>query len=147
METIIAGCRSCGAKNRILLKKQHLNPRCGTCKEAVDLSNQALPVPLGRPRFPAVPQSGANTDACRFFCPHCGPCRALAPIIINLACSYVGRLIVATVDTSHHPGTSAHYQIRAVPTLLFFRNSVLVDQMIGAPAERELITKLEQLLQ
>lgn len=147
METIIAGCRSCGAKNRILLKKQHLNPRCGTCKEAVDLSNQALPVPLGDHDFQQFLKAAPIPMLADFFAPTCVPCRALAPIIINLACSYVGRLIVATVDTSHHPGTSAHYQIRAVPTLLFFRNSVLVDQMIGAPAERELITKLEQLLQ
>jgi len=50
---------------------------------------------------------------------------------------------VAKVDTSKNPGSSAHFQIRGVPTLVFFKNGRVVEQMVGLPEANHLQAKME----
>ena len=80
-----------------------------------------------------------------FYSPTCGPCKSIAPVIVNLSKEYLGRVIIAKLDTSTNPGTAMHYQIRGVPSLLFFKNGQIVDQIVGAPPEAQLRQKLDSL--
>jgi thioredoxin 2 len=145
MHTVIVTCSSCGKKNRIPEKKQHLRPRCGACKKTLDLRGAAVPVQLGDDDFQSFIRSAPLPVLVDVFSPGCGPCRSLAPLIARCAGRYAGRVIVASLDTSQHPGTAVHYQIRGVPTLLFFRQGQEVDRIVGAPSEQDLLARLEAL--
>ena len=145
MAGVICACSGCGTKNRIPEKKQHLSPLCGKCGENLNLGGSAAPVQLGDQDFQKFIREATLPVMVDFFSPSCGPCQAIAPLITRLAGKYLGKVIIAKLDTSLHPGTAAHYQIRGVPSLLFFRNGRIVDQIIGAPPEQELVSRLDSL--
>lgn len=145
MSGIIVACKHCGVKNRIPLKKQHLQPRCGKCSKPVKVGTSAAPVKLGDADFQKFIHEAELPVMVDFFASTCGPCQALAPVIDNMAVRYLGKVIIAKVDTGTNPGTSAHYQIRGVPTLLFFKDGEMVDQVVGAPPEPALVDRLESL--
>ena len=70
----------------------------------------------------------------------------LAPTIDTMAKRFVGRVIIAKLDTSRNQTAAAQYKIRGVPTLLFFKNGELVDQKTGALPEQDLAQLLERLV-
>ena len=146
MSGVIVPCSGCQVKNRIPEKKQHLSPLCGKCGHKIVVGPLTVPVNLGDEDFQQFIKSSDIPIMVDFFAPTCGPCQAIAPLISRLAGSYAGRVVVAKINTSDHPGTAAHYQIRGVPTLLFFKNGLVVDQIVGAPPESQLVAKLEDLV-
>jgi thioredoxin 2 len=81
-----------------------------------------------------------------FYSPTCGPCRTIAPIIETLAREYAGRLLVFKLDTSTQQMTAARFQIRGVPTLLFFQNGQVVDQVVGAVPRSEIEQRIQQMV-
>jgi thioredoxin 1 len=62
----------------------------------------------------------------------CQPCRAIAPLVDQLAGEYEGRVKVTALDIDESPGTAQKYQIRGVPTLLMIKNGQVVGQQVGA---------------
>lgn len=145
MSGVIVPCSMCQVKNRIPEKKQHLDPLCGNCGEAIDVGLYTVPVNLSDKDFQQFITTTQIPVMVDFYAPACGPCQAIAPFISRLAGQYSGRVVVAKINTSDHPGTAAHYQIRGVPSLLFFRNGLVVEQIVGAPSESELVAKLDHL--
>jgi thioredoxin 2 len=145
MHSLIAQCPACGAKNNIPLAKQHLSPRCGRCKLPLALHGQALPVPLSDSNFAPFIGGAPLPLVVDFYSPSCGPCRMLAPVLDRLAGRFWGRAIIAKLDTSRNPASAGRHQIRGVPTLLFFKNSQPVDQIVGAIPEPQLIQRVEAL--
>lgn len=81
-----------------------------------------------------------------FYSPSCTPCRALAPVIDRLARQFFGRTIIAKIDTSANHLSAGHYGIRGVPTLIFFKNGQVVDQVVGALPEDALVAKLNSFI-
>lgn len=80
-----------------------------------------------------------------FWAVWCGPCRIVAPIIEELAEEFEGKAKIAKMDVDHHPRTPMQFGIRSIPTLLFFKDGQVVDQLIGAAPKRMLSSKLEAL--
>jgi len=79
-----------------------------------------------------------------FWAVWCGPCRAIAPHVEALAEAYAGKIRVGKCDIDHNPMVPTQFEIRAVPTLLLFKNGQVVGQLVGAvPRARieDLITK------
>jgi thioredoxin 1 len=66
-----------------------------------------------------------------FWAAWCGPCRALAPIVDEVASSYSGKLKVAKMDVDKNPATPNRYQVRGIPTLLIFKGGQLQEQIVG----------------
>lgn len=66
-----------------------------------------------------------------FWAPWCGPCRALAPVIEELASEYEGKLKVVKVNTDDSLQTAQNYHISGIPTLIIFKNGEPVEQMVG----------------
>lgn len=67
-----------------------------------------------------------------FWAAWCGPCRAIAPIIDELAGEYDGRARIAKVDVDNNPRVALQYGIRSIPALLIFKGGKVVDTIVGA---------------
>ena len=81
-----------------------------------------------------------------FWAPWCGPCRIVGPIVEELAESYDGRLSVGKLNTDDKPTVASEFNIRSIPTLLFFKDGRVVDQLIGAVPKAQLEKKVEEVL-
>lgn len=74
----------------------------------------------------------------------CGPCRMIATPMAELGDEFKDRLTMAKIDVDQSPEIAARYGVRSIPTLIFFRDGVPVDQIVGArpkPAMRQKIEK------
>jgi thioredoxin 1 len=81
-----------------------------------------------------------------FWAEWCGPCRMVGPIVNELADDYAGRLIVGKVDVDSNPGIASKFGIRNIPTILFFKDGVVVDKHVGASPKSTLSAKVEGIL-
>jgi len=67
-----------------------------------------------------------------FWAEWCGPCRAIAPVLEELAEASEGRVTPMKVNVDENSGLAARYDIRSIPTILFFKEGALVDRVVGA---------------
>ena len=67
-----------------------------------------------------------------FWAAWCGPCRAIAPVLEELAEASEGRVVLLKVDVDASPALAARYEIRSIPTILFFKEGAVVDRVVGA---------------
>ncbi|MBR7066661.1 MAG: thioredoxin [Prevotella sp.] len=76
----------------------------------------------------------------------CGPCRAIAPIISELANEYDGKIVVGKCDVEENDEIAAQFGVRNIPTILFFKDGQLVDKMVGAASKSKFDEKFKALL-
>lgn len=67
-----------------------------------------------------------------FWAPWCGPCRAVAPVVEEIANEYSGKLKVLKLNTDENPKTAQSYRISGIPSLMVFKNGQPVEQVVGA---------------
>ena len=67
-----------------------------------------------------------------FWAVWCGPCQAIAPVIVQLADQYAGKVKVAKLDTDSNQGTAVRFNVRSIPTIMLFKDGKHVDTVIGA---------------
>ena len=79
-----------------------------------------------------------------FWATWCGPCRMIAPVLDQLAVEYKDKVKVTKLDTDANVRTSARFNVRSIPTLLFFKQGRVVDQIIGAVRREFIEAKLQQ---
>lgn len=67
-----------------------------------------------------------------FWAPWCGPCRALAPVVDQVAEEYAGKVKVVKLNTDENPESAVKFRITSIPNLIIFKGGKPVDQLIGA---------------
>lgn len=81
-----------------------------------------------------------------FWAEWCGPCRRVAPVVEEIADEFQGRVKVAKLNVDEGSKTASAYGVMSIPTLMFFKDGKVVEQIVGAVAKQELVAKLEELL-
>ena len=79
-----------------------------------------------------------------FWAAWCGPCRAIAPIVDEIATEYAGKLKVVKLDTDESGDTAQKYQVMSIPTLLLFKGGQPVERVIGAMPKAALLNRIQQ---
>ncbi len=79
-----------------------------------------------------------------FWAVWCGPCRIIAPIVEDLAKEYDGKLRVAKLDVDSNQRTAARFNVRSIPSVLFFKDGKLVDTVVGAVPRPVLERKIQE---
>ena len=78
-----------------------------------------------------------------FWAPWCGPCRAVGPIVDEVAGEFAGRVRVFKMNVDENPATPTKFGIRAIPTLIVFKNGEAVEQRTGALPKDQIVQLLQ----
>jgi len=81
-----------------------------------------------------------------FWAPWCGPCKAIASVVAELAKDYAGRLKVVKVNVDDHPQSPSRYGVRSIPNLILFKDGQVRDQIVGAVPKAHLVKALDQVV-
>jgi thioredoxin 2 len=128
-DVVQVACPSCLAANRVPAARTSEDPKCGKCGAAL---LDGAPAELGEDQFEPFVQRTELPVLVDFWASWCGPCRAMAPHFERAARELKDRVRLVKVNTEDAPGLAARYNIRAIPTLVLFRNGVEAKRTSGA---------------
>jgi thioredoxin 2 len=132
-------CPFCLTLNRVDLSRAGDRPKCGSCGKPILVDR---PVRVSDADFERVIGGTTVPVLVDFYADWCGPCKAMAPVLDDLAAKRTGRLLVVKLDTDANPQTATRFGIRGIPTLILFRDGREAGREVGAvPRQR-----LEQLV-
>jgi thioredoxin 1 len=80
-----------------------------------------------------------------FWAQWCGPCKLIAPLLDEIAREKAGAIKVGKVNVDENQSLSSKFNIRAIPSLLFFKNGQLRDQVTGMTSKKDLLSRIEAL--
>lgn len=144
---MIVNCGNCGAKNRVdegaARERQPVCGNCGALLEAGAGANKPLKV-TDQTFARDVLKAGNIPVLVDAWAAWCGPCRMIAPVLDQLAAESKGRYVIAKLNVDENPMTSAQFGIQSIPTLLIFREGLLVDRMVGVQSKQAIIMRLEK---
>ena len=104
------------------------------------------PLEVDEKNFNDIVLQAKNPFLVDFWAPWCGPCKAIAPIVEELATEYDGRVGFAKINVDDNPVLATTWGIRSIPTLLVFKDGKPVQQVIGARPKAELKKYLDEAL-
>jgi thioredoxin 1 len=81
-----------------------------------------------------------------FWAEWCGPCKAIAPMLNDIAEEYRDKLTIVKLNVDENPKTSQRFNVRSIPTLILFKNGQVEGQKVGAPRKSDLVAFLESKL-
>lgn len=103
-------------------------------------------VQLTTGNFKQEVENGSLPILVDFWAPWCGPCRAVAPVLEQLAEKYNGKLKIGKVNVDNESSLASMFRIMSIPTLILFNNGKAVQQMIGLRSVQELEDMLKKVL-
>ena len=105
--------------------------------DVIEVTDQTFEQEVLRANVPAIID---------FWAEWCGPCRMIAPIVSELAAEYGDRVKIVKIDIDTNPATPGRYNVRAIPTVLAFKNGQVVAQVSGARPKAHFKEMVERLL-
>src|SRR6266700_3983461 len=138
-ESVLQVCSHCGAKNRILTTRIGDDPVCGRChqkvfpRETVKVTDASWKQEIEGSAIPVLVD---------FWAPWCGPCRAVGPVLDQIAREHGDKLKVAKLNVDENPAMAARFAVQAIPTMILFRDGREVDQLRGALPKGALLARL-----
>ena len=81
-----------------------------------------------------------------FWAEWCGPCKMLTPTINELADEYLGKAIIGKINVDNNPTIASEYGIRSIPSLLFFKDGKVQNQIMGAVSKTDIAEALDNLI-
>ena len=108
------------------------------------MSENGKPVEVTDANFGKEIEEAKGLAIVDFWAAWCGPCRIVAPVIDELAKEYAGKVKVAKLDVDSNQRTTVRFNVRSIPSILFFRDGKHVDTVIGAVPKQHLERKIEE---
>ncbi|MDP2498701.1 MAG: thioredoxin [Candidatus Palauibacterales bacterium] len=108
------------------------------------MTTEAKPIEVDDESFQTEIESADGLAMVDFWAEWCGPCRMVSPIVEELAEEYEGQVKVAKVDVDESQRTAQKFNVRSIPSILFFKDGEHVDTVVGAVPKGQLEEKIEE---
>ncbi|MEP6810024.1 MAG: thioredoxin [Chthoniobacterales bacterium] len=105
--------------------------------------DNSLTVTIDEANFEAEVAKSQQPVLVDFWAEWCGPCKMIAPVLDEIAKEKAGTIKVGKINIDHNQSLSARYNVRAIPTLLFFKNGQVVDQVTGMTSKKDLLSRID----
>lgn len=142
---VLIPCPSCGRTNRVPYSALGKTTRCAHCHTALPATGEPLEVPDAA-IFDALIASSSLPVVVDFWAPWCGPCKAIGPVLEEIAKEYNGRLKVVKMNVDENPQTPSKFGVRGIPNLILFKAGEVREQIVGAVPKSQLVKAINQVV-
>ncbi|MCD4675613.1 MAG: thioredoxin TrxC [Desulfobacula sp.] len=144
--SLILACSKCGAKNRVPISRIDESPKCGKCGKGLPTDILSRPVNVTDNTFDREVLGASLPVLVDCWAPWCGPCKAIGPVLDELALKYRARLKIAKLNVDENPQIGSRYSISSIPTMLLVKNGRIIDTLIGALPKEQLESQIARIL-
>ncbi|MCK5100802.1 MAG: thioredoxin TrxC [Desulfobacteraceae bacterium] len=144
--SLIFACSKCGTKNKVPVSRINDSPKCGKCGEILSTDVFGQTVDVSDATFDEEVLKSTLPVLVDCWAPWCGPCKAVGPLLDELAVKYKGRLKIAKVNVDENQEVGSRYSISSIPTMFLVKNGQIIDTLIGALPKEELEVQIARII-